>query len=89
MRTNLCFSIPGLDLYAEIDFRATSRGFAGDHIDPPEAPEFAIDDIAVYEDNPKTSDREVALPKWALSALAESDEAATAMHEYYCNHGED
>lgn len=89
MKIDLCFSIPGADLYAEIGFRCTYRGARGTYYDPPESPEFEIDSIEVFEDSPRQTNRPVPLPDWLLDNIAASDEAATKMAEYYSANGDD
>ena len=89
MRTTICFTIPGMDLFAEIDFHVTYKGSRGTHFDPPEAPDFEVNSISVYEDDQKGLHRPVNLPEIALDAIAESDEAYTVMLDYYSVNGDD
>lgn len=89
MKIDLCFSIPGADLYAEITFHVTYRGYRGDRDSPPEAPDFGVDFVQVFEDDAKSINREVPLPSWLLAAIAESDEAAEKMAEFFSAYGED
>lgn len=89
MRVALCFSIPGMDLYADLDFHVTYKGFRGALNEPPEAPDFQVDSISVYEDVTKGPTRDVEFPDWILDAIADSDEAYTAMLDYYSANGSD
>jgi hypothetical protein len=88
MKIDLCFPIPGADLYAEISFTCVYRGARGTYYDPPEGPEFEVDSIEVFEDDPKSLNRPIPLPSWLLDSIAFSDEAATAMAEYYSRNGD-
>lgn len=88
MRTTLCFSIPGMSLFANIDFHVIHKGSRGSLNNPPESPDFEVDAISVYEDTTSGPTRDVDFPDWVLDAIADSDEAYTAMIDHYVEYGE-
>lgn len=83
MRTNFCFRFLDLDLYADVSFRCTEKGYAGDRIDPPYGPEFEVDELTLYLDTPRGEAPILETPKWLHSAIIESEALYDTMREYH------
>ncbi len=85
MQVILCFSILDMDAYAVIDFKCTYKGAKGTFYDPPEAPEFEVESIELFEDvaEKNKTPKPLALPKWLAETIEQSDKAQEAMCEAY------
>jgi hypothetical protein len=81
MRTKVFFTIGDIDVYAEIEFRCTYKGFAGDYNNPPESAEFEIDEFTLYHDDAARKNTQLECPKWLRDALENSDAVRDAMYE--------
>ena len=82
MNATVCFKILGFDLYAEVVFHVTYKGFKGTYYDPPEPPEFSVDELTLYKDGHNDSPQ-LECPQWLQGVIEESDELYERMLEEY------
>lgn len=62
----------------------TYKGFAGSYEEPPEAPEFGLDDLTLFWDTGKKDTQQpLECPAWLRAAIFESDKAFEAMCNVY------
>ena len=83
MRATVCATIFDIDVYAEVDFTCTYKGFPGTYDEPPEAPEFSVDEVSLFRDNASKTPEPLDCPKWLELAIAASDAAYDAMRDVY------
>lgn len=83
MRTSVSFTFADVEVYADLVFDCTYRGSPGGYNDPPESPDFEVEECTLYLDDGAEEPKPLECPKWLADAICNSDRAYEKMHDEY------